>query len=488
VEGEFVELDSTPLNAQTIHSLCYSILTDEQRRTFEATRELNSSLSIPSIGRFRLNLFRQRGELALVARHINSSIPDFETLNLPPILADIVMEDRGLVLLVGGTGTGKSSTLAAMLAHRCKNRHGHILTIEDPIEFLHSHYEKSLINQREVGIDTESFTSALHNAMREAPNVIMIGEIRDKETMKHALAYAETGHLCLSTLHANNANQAIERILHFFPDSAHAQVLQDLSLNLRAVVSQRLIMGFEKKRVPAIEIMLNTPYISELIGAGKIENLKEAMQQATALGCKTLDHALYHLVTEKKISQEEALRHADSRTNLSLRFRLEGAESSAKEDKQLETGLSNPDKHVSYIQKLDFRIYKSFRMNCVLFKYPDTALKFLIENSLLSIISSKGLQWRPEHPDLELKFLFSSPQPIHKELALLTDENEPPILLTDSPESSVKEILIIEMYDLHLAEPVWRVRANVDLSNPAMNQNKLTTILAKLLEEFPPGS
>lgn len=489
IEGEFIPADDVTLTAQEVHSLCYSVLTDEQRRVFEATRELNTSLSIAGVGRFRINLFRQRGELALVARHINAVIPDLRSLNLPPLLADIVMEDRGLILLVGGTGTGKSSTLAAMIAHRSQHRHGHILTIEDPVEFLHQHQERSLINQREVGIDTESYASALRNAMREAPNVIMIGEIRDMETMKHALAYAETGHLCLSTLHANNANQAIERILHFFPDTAHEQILQDLSLNLRAVISQRLIIGLEKKRVPAIEIMLNTPFIGELIGAGKIENLKDAMHQATALGCKTLDDALYQLVVDGKISKEEALRHADSRTNLSLRFRLEGAGKPADEEKDTQTTEDIRASQVTQARKVDFRRYSSFRINCALFKSANRELKAFLENSLHNVVSSKGLMYRFDHPDLEVKFMFNAPFPEHEELALVMDDGEPPLL---SPSQATKdspgkeETLIIEIFDMHLGKPVWRTRANVAFANTRINQNTVTEQLALLLQDYPP--
>lgn len=480
VEGQFYSMGETVLDAQTVSNLCYSTLTDDQRKVFESTHELNLSVGLNNIARFRLNLFRQRGNPALVARHINNTIPDFNDLNLPSLLGELVMEDRGLILLVGGTGTGKSSSLAAMLAHRSKSRGGHILTIEDPIEFLHSHHNNSLINQREVGLDTDSFEAALHNAMREAPNVIMIGEIRDLATMKHALAYAETGHLCLSTLHANNANQAIERILNFFPDTAHAQILQDLSLNLRAVISQRLIIGLEKKRVPAIEIMLNTPFISELISSGKIDQLKDAMNQASAMGCKTLDEALYQLVVEKKISQEESLRHADSRTNLALRFKLEGTEA-----KKIDNAAS---KDISYVKQIDFRSYRTFRVNCALFKCTNSELKFQIETALRAIGTNKGLVYQFEHPDIEIRFIFNAPpEAPHAELALmLEDDSKSPQKPPKTTAETMNETLIIAMFDMHRAESVWRMRTSLSLAADTLSQEQITNIFTGLLDAYPP--
>ena len=298
-----------------------SIINDDQKRTFEETLELNLAISVRDVGRFRVNVYRQRGEVAMVIRYIKSRIPSFEELHLPAVLKKLVMEPRGLILLVGATGSGKSTTLAAMIDYRNSNMTGHILTIEEPIEFIHQH-KKSVVDQREIGIDTLSYTNALKNAMREAPDVILIGEIRDRETMQHAIAYAETGHLCISTLHANNANQTVDRIINFFPDSAHHQLLLDLSLNLRAVVSQRLVPGNNGKRVPAVEIMLKSPYISDLIEKGNIDTLKDAMEKSNDIGMQTFDQSLYELYRSGMVSVGDALANADSRNNLLLRFRL----------------------------------------------------------------------------------------------------------------------------------------------------------------------
>jgi twitching motility protein PilU len=305
-----------------VRKLAYSIMNDDQVKEYEATMEGNLAISISGLGRFRVNVFRQRGDVAMVIRYIKGKIPSIEDLNLPQKLKDLIMEPRGLVLVVGSTGSGKSTTLASMIDYRNDNQTGHILTIEDPVEFLHTH-KKSVVDQREVGLDTLSYEVALKNAMREAPDVILIGEIRDQQTMQHAIAYAETGHLCLSTLHANNANQALDRIINFFPDTAHRQLYMDLSLNLKAVVSQRLIKSTDGQRVPAVEIMLLSTFVAELIQKGDIHAVKEAMEQGTERGMQTFDQALYKLYKEGKITLENALGNADSRNNLSLRIRLD---------------------------------------------------------------------------------------------------------------------------------------------------------------------
>lgn len=478
VEGVFKPLASKLLNSQHIYALCYSVLNDEQRKTFERTRELNMSLQINPLGRFRLNLFRQKGEPALVARHIKSSIPDLDELNLPDLLRTLIMEERGLVLLVGGTGTGKSSTLAAMLDYRNQQRSGHILTIEDPVEFIHDH-KNSLVNQREIGLDTDSYEVALRNAMREAPDVIMIGEIRDMETMKHALAYAETGHLCVSTLHANNANQAIERILNFFPDTAHAQILQDLAINLKAIVSQRLTFGLDGKRVPAVEIMLNTPYISELIHFGKIEKLKEAMIQANELGCRTLDDSLFDLVQAGKISHSEALKHADSRTNLSLRFKLEGGSA----DQLNTTGMK---KDVVFAKQVNFRTYKSFRVKCARFNSVRQEIKEQIETALRCSMEVKGFEWKDEHPDIEVQYAFNA-QPVHMELEPVVDryglEHDK---RAGMDSDNLHETLVVNMFDMHLDRLVWRVTVGAVLPNAPKPQQQVNRELMEILEDFPP--
>ena len=320
-EGHTMPIGDTRMAPGQVRKLAYAIMTDDQIKEFEATMEGNLAISIQGLGRFRVNVFRQRGDAAMVIRYIKGDIPSPEELNLPPILKDLIMEPRGLILLVGSTGSGKSTSLAAMINHRNQNVTGHILTIEDPVEFLHTH-KKSVVDQREVGLDTASYEVALKNAMREAPDVILIGEIRDRATMQHAIAYAETGHLCISTLHANNANQALDRIVNFFPDSAHQQLFMDLSLNLKSVISQRLVKGFDGKRVPAVEIMLLTTFVAELIQKGDVHSIKEAMEQGGQRGMQTFDQALYNLYKEEKIDLEEALRNADSRNNLSLKIRL----------------------------------------------------------------------------------------------------------------------------------------------------------------------
>lgn len=321
VEGTTTHLDNTRLNSEQVKRLAYSLLTAAQIREFEETLEMDVGISIKESGRFRINIFRQRGEIALVARHIRSEIASIQQLNLPETLNSLIMAKRGLVLVVGSTGSGKSTTLAAMIDHRNRNKTGHILTIEDPVEVIHEH-KQSMVNQREVGIDTLSYSSALKRAMREAPDVIMIGEIRDRETMQQAIAYADTGHLCISTLHAANAQQTLDRIINFFPDKSHRQILMDLSLNLRAIVSQRLVLDVNGRRVPAIEIMLNTPHIADLIQKGKTYKVSEAMEQSKNLGMQTFDQALFELYRSGRITDVEAISHAESQNNLSLKIRL----------------------------------------------------------------------------------------------------------------------------------------------------------------------
>ncbi|MBK8283503.1 MAG: PilT/PilU family type 4a pilus ATPase [Ahniella sp.] len=323
IDGETLPLSEPPLDSESLHKLAYSVMNEHQQREFEATLEMNLALGMPTIGRFRVNVYRQRGELALALRYITNHIPSLQELNLPTVLHELIMIPRGLVLVVGSTGSGKSTTLASMIDYRNSVRTGHILTVEEPIEYVHEH-KKSMVDQREVGLDTMSYANALKNAMREAPDVIMIGEIRDRETMQAAISYAETGHLCLSTLHANNANQTLDRIINFFPETAHHQLLIDLSLNLRAVVSQRLLRGINQKRVPAVEILMGTAFVADLIAKGEIAAVREAMKQGEQHGMQTFDESLYQLYASGRITYQEALAHADSRTDLSLRIRLQG--------------------------------------------------------------------------------------------------------------------------------------------------------------------
>jgi twitching motility protein PilU len=321
VEGKLYPLGNTGLPGGMVKKIAYSLMDEGQVPQFERDLELNIAIAVKEAGRFRVNVFKQRGEVGMVIRSIKSEIPSFESLKLPRVLADLIMEPRGLILVVGATGSGKSTTLAAMIDHRNASTSGHILTIEDPIEFLHRH-KKSIVNQREVGLDTKSYHEALKNAMREAPDVILIGEIRDQETMEAAIAFSETGHLCLATLHSNNADQTIERILNFFPESAHKNILMNLSLNLKAVVSQRLVIGKDGKRLPAVEVLINTPMIRDLMRRQQVHEIKEAMDRSLEDGMQTFDQALFRMYKEGKVELEEALNKADSRDGLALKIRL----------------------------------------------------------------------------------------------------------------------------------------------------------------------
>ncbi|MFQ5539360.1 MAG: PilT/PilU family type 4a pilus ATPase [Candidatus Binatia bacterium] len=309
------------LNNEQIETLASGIMLERQVRDFEQTMEMNLALFYPELGRFRVNVFRQRANVGLVIRQIKVDIVPLDALGFPYIIKDITMTKRGLVLVVGATGSGKSTTLAAMIDHRNVNEAGHIISVEDPIEFVHKH-KKSIVTQREIGFDTFSYANALKNTMRQAPDVILIGEIRDTETMEAAITFSETGHLCLGTLHSNNANQAIERILNFFPQERHAQIYLQLSLNLRAIISQRLIPSTEGGRVAALEILLDTPRIIDLIKRSEVDTLKEAMEQGVQEGCQTFDHALFKLYQEGKISLEQTLINADSANNLRLKIKM----------------------------------------------------------------------------------------------------------------------------------------------------------------------
>ncbi|MDH0338255.1 PilT/PilU family type 4a pilus ATPase [Pseudomonas otitidis] len=319
--GVLKPLSADPLKPGDVARIAESIMDPEQRVEFNHELEMNLAISVPNVGRFRINIFKQRNEVSIVARNIKLDIPRFEDLKLPEVLLKVVMEKRGLVLFVGGTGSGKSTSLAALIDYRNRNSGGHIITIEDPVEYVHRH-KKSIINQREVGVDTRSFHAALKNTLRQAPDVILIGEIRDRETMEHALAFADTGHLAISTLHANNANQALDRIINFFPEERRPQLLNDLGNNLKAFVSQRLVRTSDGKRRAAVEVLLGTSTISDLIKRGDFSSIKEIMEKSKALGMQTFDQALFDLVVEGAISEDEAIKNADSANNLRLKLKL----------------------------------------------------------------------------------------------------------------------------------------------------------------------
>jgi twitching motility protein PilU len=331
IDGRMTPVSNQALTAQHTNDLARSIMNDKQAAGFEETKEANFAISPGDIGRFRVSAFVQMGACGMVLRTITTTIPKFEDLQLPPVLKDVIMEKRGLVIMVGATGSGKSTTLAAMLGYRNENSYGHILTIEDPVEYVHPH-RNCIVTQREVGVDTESWEAALKNSLRQAPDVIQIGEIRDRETMDHAIAFAETGHLCLATLHANSANQALDRIINFFPEERRQQLLMDLSLNLKGLVSQRLIpLKDTKGRAAAVEIMLNTPYISDLIFKGDVHEIKEIMKKSRELGMQTFDQALFDLYEADKITYEDALRNADSVNDLRLAIKLEGKDAKGRD-------------------------------------------------------------------------------------------------------------------------------------------------------------
>ncbi|QGT79164.1 PilT/PilU family type 4a pilus ATPase [Guyparkeria halophila] len=315
IQGEMRFIGKDRLRSGQVEELARSVLNQHQIDDFLENLELNVALSRPGIGRFRMNVFMQRGEWSLVIRYIQAEIPRAADLNLPMVVEDLITERRGLILVVGATGSGKSTTLAAMIDHRAEARPGHILTVEDPMEFAFRH-RNSVVNQREVGVDTRSYAAALKEALREAPDVIMIGEVRDRATMEHALAYADTGHLCISTLHATNANQALDRIIRFFPSESRDQLLMDLSLNLKAIISQRLIIGSGGKRLPAVEILINTPLVSDLIKRGEVDAIKESMEKNASAGTMTFDMSILDLFKKGLISRDEALANADSRSNM----------------------------------------------------------------------------------------------------------------------------------------------------------------------------
>ncbi|MBT4519976.1 MAG: PilT/PilU family type 4a pilus ATPase [Halieaceae bacterium] len=336
-EGRLKPIGAESLKPGEIKGIAYDLMDSTQQAQFEQELEMNLATSVSGYGRFRVNIFLQRNEVSMVARNIVADIPNWKDLGLPSILTEVVMKKRGLVLFVGATGSGKSTSLAALIDYRNINSSGHIVTIEDPIEYVHRH-KKCIVNQREVGVDTRNWHNALKNTLRQAPDVILIGEIRDRETMEHALAFAETGHLCISTLHANNSNQALDRIINFFPEDRRSQLLMDLSTNLQAFVSQRLVSTVDGKRCAGIEVLLGTPIVKDLILKGEFEGIKEVMKKSEIQGMKTFDTAMYELFKNGLISEEEALKNADSPNNVRLKIKFSDPEASASEEDS--SGLS----------------------------------------------------------------------------------------------------------------------------------------------------
>ncbi len=350
IHGKVTPVMDKKLTAEHTLALAQCLMTDAEREDFKATKECNFAIALPNISRFRVNALVQRGSAGLVVRIIPNEIPTFADLNMPDILTQVAMAKRGLVIFVGGTGSGKSTSLASMIDYRNESSNGHIITIEDPVEFVH-HHKGCIVTQREVGTDTESFEVALKNTLRQAPDVILIGEIRDQKTMEHAIAFAETGHLCLATLHANNTNQALDRIINFFPETRHKQLLLDLSLNIKALISQRLLpTPSGKGRRAAVEVLLNTPLMSDMIMKGEVHEIKALMKKSSDQGMQTFDQALFTLLSENAITIEEAMRNADSVNDLRLRIKLEGGNSSAVDDMiadsmSLEENEEDPNDH-----------------------------------------------------------------------------------------------------------------------------------------------
>ena len=467
IDGQFHALSAPPLSQAQVQSLIDSVLSDEQRQQFQRDLGLDFSLGFPNIGRFRINIYRQKSSPAMVARFIKSRIPSIGELGLPDVLHDLAMEPRGLVLVVGATGTGKSTTLAAMIDYRNQHQRGHILTVEDPIEYLHPH-KQSLVSQREVGIDTHSYEQALLFGLRESPDVIMIGEIRDYATAKHAIRYAETGHLCLSTMHAASADQALDRLLNFFPPDEQRSVQQDLAAHLVAVIGQRLARGLDDKRVAALEIMMKTPYIAELIDKGETGAIKDAMGSSQKDSCQTFDEALYQLIRQERISKEEGMRLADSRINLSLRFRL---------------GEDTPDSHYHAKHWTSPEFGKgAYRRVQVLARASQRErrpeMEIALKQALEQAITGRGYHLDAQAPDLVVKYTYGLHHGLeHGQPAIESDQ--------DAPDAGVESGLAIQARDQRSGQIVWKLVATRRLGQQPHSQPEINVEVANLLGALP---
>lgn len=470
VHGCFHTLAGPALNTEQTQALISSVLSVEQHQQLQRDKGLDFGLAFANIGRFRINVYFQKGTMAMVVRYIKDRIPSIIELGLPDILHDLAMEEHGLVLIVGATGTGKSTTLAAMIDYRNANRRGHILTVEDPIEFTH-HHKQSVISQREIGIDTHSYEDALRFGLREAPDVIMIGEIRDSATARQAIRYAETGHLCLSTMHANSANQALDRFLNFFPSDEQARVRQDMAQHLLGIISQRVAIGPEGDRVTPVEMMMNTPFIAELITKGKTEEIKEAMSSGDSENCQTFDDSLFQLINAGRISKEEGLRIADSRINLALRFKM----GDLNEDRHYLT----PQKH--WLSKTaNFGRYQRVAVSAnkiSLERRPD--MESILTEAITRAVKERGYIIDQQHPDLLIKYAFG----LRHEKALQMPSTS--LDMDSGAASKVEGGLVIQANDCRSGEVVWTLVAKRAMGKQLHSQQEINIEIGNLIASLP---
>ncbi len=472
IDGQFHTLASPPLDREQTQNLILSLLSDEQQAQLTQDKGIDFGLGFPGIGRFRVNVYFQKGTLAMVVRYIKDRIPSIQELGLPDVVHDLAMADRGLMLVVGATGTGKSTTLAAMIDYRNTHRAGHILTIEDPIEYTHSH-KQSLISQREIGIDTHSYADALRFGLREAPDVIMIGEIRDSETARQAIRYAETGHLCVSTMHANNAYQALDRFLNFFNVEEQVRVRQDLSQYLLGIMSQRVARGIHGERVTPIEMMLNTPYIAELIEKGRHAQIKEAMSGDENVNCQTFDDSLYQLISAGRISRSEGMRLAESRIDLALRFKMGHAD--------VEQRYLSPQKHwlskaanFNHYARVCIDVHRGSQT-----RRPD--MSDILKEAIAVGFRERGYTLVTEQPDLAVTFAFGL---CHEHILGAPEELDLNAEHTEAEEGR----LIIQAKDVTTGKVVWHLMAKRPVGGRPSNQQEINIEVANLMSSLPLSS